>query len=232
MRIALFVLLASSIATAQVASTNANGPAAKPTSPITYSGAPSSGTLSGGASSDPALSNFLSQMQESAQKSDTDVARLRIDKWKVDASTKQQSEAAALSIRRNLANAVPDLVQRIQAAPTSLNSNFKLYRNLNVLYDAFSSLVESAGAFGPKEQYEPLAADIVQLDQLRRQLAERMELLADAGDAELMRLRSQLAASTKPQPPPSKVVVDDDKPQPKAKKKAKPAAVPPATPQQ
>jgi hypothetical protein len=180
-------------------------------------------------SSDPALSEFLVQMDAAAKKSDADVARLRIDKWKIDAPSKQQAEATALSVRRNLSYAVPDLIQRIQAAPGSLNANFRLYRNLNVLYDTFSSLVESAGAFGPKEQYDPLAADITQLDQLRRQLAERVDLLAGANDAELARLRSKLATGGAKSA--TKVVVDDDQPQPKPKKKAKPTPAQPQSPQ-
>jgi len=41
------------------------------------------------------------------------------------------------------------LLQRIKASPSSLNANFRLYRNMNALYDTFSALAESAGAFGP-----------------------------------------------------------------------------------
>jgi hypothetical protein len=110
-------------------------------------------------------------------------------------------------------------------------ANFRLYRNLNALYDSFSALAESAGAFGPEEQYSPLAADIAQLDQLRRQLAQRVDLLAEASEAEMARLRTAVAvaksASAKPAAKSaSKIVVDDS--HPAAKKKAKPSVAKPA----
>jgi hypothetical protein len=160
-------------------------------------------------------------MRASAEKANADVGRLRIDKWKADAPSKQQATALADSIRRNLNYAVPDLLQRIQAAPSSLNANFRLYRNLNALFDTFSSLVESAGAFGAKEQYDPLAADLSELDHLRRQMADRMDLLAGANDAELARLRSQAASTASGVKSAStKVVVNNDD-APKAKKKPK-----------
>ena len=108
-------------------------------------------------------------------------------------------------------------------------ANFKLYRDLNVLYDTFSGLVESAGAFGPAEQYSPLAADIVRLDQLRHQCAERLDQMTEASDAEVIRLRSQLAAATARAAartaPPARIVVDDNHPHsaahPPARKKKK-----------
>jgi hypothetical protein len=170
------------------------------------------------------LTDLLLQVQSMAQQSDQDVSHLRVDKWKADAASKQQSQASADSIRRNLMNAIPDLVQRIQASPASLNANFRLYRNLNALYDTFSTLAESAGAFGSREQYDPLVTDVAQLDRLRHQVADRVDLLAGNNDAELARLRSQLSANASGAKPPTKIVVDDT--QPKTKKKAKAASPP------
>jgi hypothetical protein len=171
-------------------------------------------------------------VQAVAQKSDADVGRLRIDKWKADGQNKQQSQANATSIRRNLTNAIPDLLLRIQTQPGSLIANFRLYRNLNALYDSFSALAESAGAFGPEDQYAPLAADLGQLDQLRRQFAERVDLLASASDAELARLRdAKVAKPAAPPKPASKIVVDDSKATPKKKPKPAPKPTPAAPPQ-
>jgi hypothetical protein len=175
------------------------------------------------AAPDLALSELLIQVQAISQKSDEDIAGLRIDKWKADATSKQQAQASALSIRRNLTNAVPDLLQRIKASPSSLNANFRLYRNMNALYDTFSALAESAGAFGPNDQYQSLSSDITQLDQLRRQIAERVDLLAGTNDAELARLRARLASPTPGAKATSnKVVVDDTQPKPKKKPKTTP----------
>ena len=181
---------------------------------------------------DLAMRESLVMVQAMAQKSDADLARLRVSKWKTDAQNKQQSEANAVSIRRNLSAAVPDLLAKVQSEPNSLIANFRLYRNLNALYDSFSALVESAGAFGPEDQYTPLAADISQLDQIRHQFAQRVDLLAVANDAELARLRAA-AAVAKPASANtntksgSKIVVDDSHPAPK--KKTKPPVTKPAT---
>ncbi len=172
-------------------------------------------------SSDLALRESLVTVQAMAQKSDADLSRLRIEKWKADSQTKQASEANATSIRRNLTNAIPDLLLRIQTEPNSLIANFRLYRNLNALYDSFSALADSAGAFGAQEQYASLSTDLTQIDQLRRQFAERVDLLASASDAELARLRSERPAKPSADKPPTKVVVDDSKPTPKKKPKKK-----------
>lgn len=187
-------------------------------------------SASNAATSAPDLSDLLQQIRTSAEKSDADVARLRIDRWKTDAASKQQATASAESIRRNLTYAVPDLLQRMQAAPASLNANFRLYRNLNALFDTFSALVESAGAFGAREQFDPLSADLAQLDHVRRLMADRVDLLAGNNDAELARLRSQaalVASGTKQTP--AKVVVNNDD-QPKTKKKPRPAQTQTQTP--
>jgi hypothetical protein len=174
---------------------------------------------------DPALTELLTELQTLARQSDHDLAALRIEKWKADAPTKQQAQGNAAAIHRNLANAVPELLQHVQEQPGSLAANFKLYRDLNALYEAFSGLVESAGAFGPAEQYSPLAGDIARFDQLRHQCAERLDQMSGANDAEVIQLRAQLAAaaakSSAKAMAPAKIVVDDNHPHPAAKKKAK-----------
>jgi hypothetical protein len=211
MKIAISLLLLTSLACSQTPGQAPAGPAAS-SSPNT-----------------PALGDLLTQVQISAMKSDQDVAALRIDRWKTEAAGRQQAQASAASIRRNLTYAIPDLLQRIQASPGSLNANFRLYRNLNALYDTFSALAESAGAFGPKEQYAQLADDVAQLDRLRHDVADRVDSLAGANDAELARLRSQLA--TPGGKAPSRVVVDDQQApaKKKPKPKPKPATPPPAS---
>jgi hypothetical protein len=183
---------------------------------------------------DAALTELLTQLQTSAEQSDRDLAGLHIQRWKTDAANRQQAEENAAAIHRNLANAVPELVQKVRAEPGSLAANFRLYRDLNAVYDTFSALVESAGAFGPAEQYSPLASDIARLDQLRHRCAERLDQMSGASDAELVRLRAQLAPATtkssaKSVPSTSKIVVDDNHPASHTPaKKKKPTSPPPS----
>ena len=169
---------------------------------------------------DPSLNDLLAKVKAAAEKSDADLEYLRIDKWKADRSIKQQAQASADSIRRNLVNAVPDLMQAVVAAPGSLMANFRLYRDLNALCDKFSGLAESTGAFGSSGDYSALVADLAQLDAARQQLAERMDLLAGASDAELARLRSHPPAAAGAKAPANSKIVVDDNPSPKKKHKS------------
>jgi hypothetical protein len=152
---------------------------------------------------------------------------MRIEKWKADGASKQQAQANADSLQRNLTSALPGLIDGFRAAPQDLNAGFKLYRNLNALYDVLASFTEAAGAFGPKNEYEALAQQVMVIDSVRRGLADNLEALASSTQAELNRLRArvQTLQQAAPAAPPKKVIVDDAEP---AKKKPvhkkKPAA--------
>jgi hypothetical protein len=142
-----------------------------------------------------AYSQMLDQLQQTAQQTASDLGRMKIDKWKVDSATKQQSQSNMTSLQRNLTAAMPEIIQKAQAAPQDLGPSFNLYRNLNVVYDVLSATAENAGAFGPKEQYDPIARDIVALDQLRRGMADRLDWLTGVKDAQIVQLRQQLATA-------------------------------------
>ena len=117
------------------------------------------------------------------------------------------------------------MVQQVRAHPGSVGATFKLYRNLNALYDVMSSLTESAGAFGTNEEYRALANDTSNLDTLRRSLADRVETMATFRDNEVaqMQARARAASAAAAAAPPKKIVVDDNEAVKKSTKK-KPAA--------
>jgi hypothetical protein len=87
------------------------------------------------------------------------------------------------------------------------------------------SVAETAGAFAPKEEFQPLANDANALDSVRRALADRVQNLAASKEAELGRLRSQLQAAqaAAAAAPPKKIVVDDTEPEKKPAKRKKKA---------
>ncbi len=163
----------------------------------------------------------LGQLNQVIENARLDLARLRVDKWKTDAASKRQAEANAESVQRNLAAALPAIVQQVRANPGSVGATFKLYRNLNALYDVMSSLTESAGAFGSNEEYRALANDTSNLDTLRRSLADRVEAMATFRDNEVAQLqaRARQAAAAAAAAPPKKIVVDDNEPVKKSTKK-------------
>jgi hypothetical protein len=153
-------------------------------------------TLSPEMSSDiTAYGQMLGQLQQIAQQTAADLGKLKIDKWKTDSSNKQQSQSNATSLQRNLMAAMPEMIQKAQAAPQDFAPSFKLYRNLNVVYDVLAMTAENAGAFGPKEQYEPLANDIGQLDQVRRNMADRLDWLSGVKDSQIKQLSQQLVTA-------------------------------------
>jgi len=178
------------------------------------------------------LNTLLSQLEEASQAAQSDLAKMRVEKWKTDSGSKRQAEGNAESIQRNLRSALPEIIAELKASPESLTSTFKLYRNLDALYDVFESVAESAGAFGSRDDFQSLQNDVSAFERLRRSVAERMETLAGAKEIEVTRLRAALqsAQANTPTQPPKKIVVDDDAPVKKpVKKKSAPKAAPAPT---
>jgi hypothetical protein len=164
------------------------------------------------------LGMLLAKIEQDTQALNAEVGHLRIDKWKTDSGTKQQETENAASIQRNITVALPDLITEVRNQPQSLAANFKLYRNLNALHDVLTSLGESTGAFGKKEEYEAIAPDIAALDQSRRSYGDYLQQLTANGDARLAAAARQAAVQAT-QAPPKKVIIDDTEPAPKPKKK-------------
>jgi len=178
------------------------------------------------------LNQMIGNLQQASQSAQDDLSHLRIDKWKTDSGTKRQTENDTQSVLRNLQNALPSIVGELKNAPESLPSTFKLYRNLDALYDVMNSLVESAGAFGGKEEFQSLNKDLGAIEEARRAFAQRMDKLASAKENEIGQLRVELQ-NARAAIPPTKTVVDDTEPTP-PKKTVKKKAVPkpkPANPQ-
>jgi len=178
------------------------------------------------------LNDLLSQLEGSSRTAQADLSKLRIERWKTDGGTKKQSLSDVDSLQRNLQTALPGMIGELRNAPEDLPATFKLYRNLDALYNVMSGVVESAGAFGPKDDFQSLSNDLNALEGARKQFAERMNTLAASKEQEIARLRADLKAAQAaiPAAPPKKVVVDDTEPpkKPAAKKKPATAAKKPA----
>jgi hypothetical protein len=124
------------------------------------------------------LNTILTQVQQATSSASVNIGKLRIEKWKTDTETKQQFQQVAESLQKNIANAVPGLVTDVQSSRGSVLTSFKLYHNLNVLYEFLSSLADAAGSLGKKDEYEPLAADATALDTVRQDLSIYIEQAA------------------------------------------------------
>ncbi|HTS36484.1 MAG TPA: hypothetical protein VMH04_12470 [Candidatus Solibacter sp.] len=177
------------------------------------------------------LNGMLSQIEAASKNTQADLVRLRIERWKTDTASKKQALSNVDSIQRNLQGALPEIISKLQAAPEDVPATFRLYRNLDALYDVLGSVVEGAGAFGTKDDLQALSNDLSNFEGTRKQLAERIENLSAAKEAEIARLRTELqtAQAAIPVAPPKKIVVDDTEPPKKPAVKKKPAAKPPGT---
>jgi hypothetical protein len=182
------------------------------------------------------VNGLLAQLETASKATQADLAKLRIERWKTDGSSKKQALGNVDSIQRNLQNALPEIIGQLRNSPEDMPVTFKLYRNLDALYDVLGSVVESAGAFGSKDDFQSLSSDLNSFEGTRKQIAERLENLAASKEQEIVRLRTDLktAQAAIPAAPPKITVVDDTAPakKPAVKKKPvvkKPATTPPGT---
>jgi hypothetical protein len=171
------------------------------------------------------LNQILGTLTQASQSTQNDLSRLRIEKWKTDSNTKRQTQSDTESILRNLQNALPGILTQLQSAPENVAITFKAYRNLDALYDVLSSVVESTGAFGGKEEFRALNNDLNAMDNSRHAVADRMDKLATAKESEIGELRVALQ-NARAAIPPKKTVVDDTEPAKKPAARKKPVPKP------
>jgi hypothetical protein len=173
------------------------------------------------------LNQLLGTLQQTSQAIQGDLSHLRVEKWKTDSNTKHQTEGDVESVQRNLQSALPTMLNDLKNSPESTPLTFKVYRNLDALYDVMSSVVESAGAFGSKDEFQSLNKDLGSLEESRRAFADRMDKIASAKETEIGQLRAALQTA-RAEIPPKKTVVDDTQPgaAKKPAKRKKPPTVP------
>src|SRR5207248_3964346 len=102
------------------------------------------------------LNTLLGNLEQTSQNSAADLKALRVDRWKTDGNTKRQEQSDVESLLRNLQNALPGLVNELRNSPEDMAATFKLYHNLDSLHYVISAVAVTAGAFGPKGDYQAL----------------------------------------------------------------------------
>ncbi len=165
------------------------------------------------------LNAVLQQIQQASSSANLNLAKLRIEKWKTDSDQKKQMQQVADSLQKNISSAIPGLISDIQNSRGSVSSSFKLYHNLNVVYEFLVSLAEAAGAFGKREEYEPLAADATALDSARQNLSTYIEQAANRLEIASRNGVNGSQPQQASQVPGKKVVVIDEDETPKKTKK-------------
>jgi hypothetical protein len=232
----LFTLLGSATAFGQTAGASTTAPATQAGPQYSVQGTVASAASPQGEpvsyASVTQVNGLLAQLETTSKSTQDDLTKLRVERWKTDNSSKKQALGNVDSIQRNLQNALPEIIGQVRNAPEDMPATFKLYRNLDALYDVLGSVVESAGAFGSKDEFQALANDLTSFEGTRKQIAERLANLATSKEQEIVRLRTDLktAQAAIPAVPPKKTVVDDTEPVKKPVVKKKPVAKKPATP--
>jgi len=176
------------------------------------------------------LNGLLAQIEAASKNTQGDLVKLRIEKWKTDGNYKKQALGNVDSLQRNLQAALPEIITQLRNTPEDLPATFKLYRELDALYDVLGSVAEGTGAFGSKDDFQSISNDLNAFEGTRKQLAERIETLATSKESEITRLSAALKTAQAAAEPPKKIVVDDTEPPKKpAPAKKKSTAKKPAT---
>jgi hypothetical protein len=181
----------------------------------------------------PGLDTVLTEVQQATQSANLNISRLRIDRWKVDSAGKTELQHVADSLHKNITNAVPDLIGDVRSSHGSVSSTFKLYHNINVVFEYLNQLTDAAGSAGKQEEFDPLNKDVAALDKARQHLSTYIEQAAASLEN---KVRTSVAVATPaptPQATPKKIIVDDDTPHKKsatAKKQKTSTPTPKPTP--
>lgn len=134
----------------------------------------------------PDLYTTLADLEKTAQTTQLDIANLRMDKWGSGLkpgfmgknSHAKEAEQTSVSLKRNLAGALPALIGEVRGSRGSVVSSFKLYDDLSVVCETLDSLVTATETYGKKEEYGPLAQDFSNLTRIRRNLSSYIEAKA------------------------------------------------------
>jgi hypothetical protein len=175
------------------------------------------------------LDEILTRVQQASQATSGDLARLHIDKWRAESDQKEQLQKIADSLNRNLTKAVPGLIGEVQSSRGSVSTTFRLYHNINVVYEYLNSLTDAAGSLGRREEYDPLNRDASAVNSARQELSNYIEQAASTMEA---RLRPTPTPTPAPQADatPRKIVVDDHPKSVTPKKKKTSSPTPQASP--
>jgi hypothetical protein len=175
----------------------------------------------------PTLDATLFDLQRITVATDSDLADLDIGKWRAgwraawlkSGARKREAGQVADSLRRNLKDAVPDLITDVQNSRGSVSTTFKLYNDLNVVVESLDSLIEATKSYGKKGESGPLANDYAALGRLRQDLSSYIQQTAASLEPRMRAPGSAAPAPSSTAQLPKKIVIDDNVPRAKLVKK-------------
>jgi hypothetical protein len=157
---------------------------------------------------------------------------LKVDRWKVPGSIKDETTANLTSISRDVEGTLPGLLATADAAPDSPSKLFPAYRNIDALYDVLLRVNAIARPMASAQESAAVTQALNTLEDGRRVLADRMQEAAAAGEKRITDLQASLKAIPPPAPAPECPTVAPTTPakKPPTKKTTPKPAAKPATP--
>jgi hypothetical protein len=177
-----------------------------------------------------ALGNALQQVSIASAHLRRALDSINVPKWKAPGDIRQTTESDVDSMRRDVSDTLPNLINSALGDPAKVSPAFSVYRNVDALYDVLLRVSETAQLAGSNDA-RLLEEQRSTLEDARTQLGAALLQSAQAQDAEVVHLRTAAVAAPPPAPP-AKTVIDDGPAtasKPSAKKRThKPAPAAPA----
>lgn len=156
----------------------------------------------------PALARALSAALAHLQ---ADMAAVRSDRWRAKSELREQFNTDYASIRRNLTEAVPGLVDKVEQAPQDLGAAFRLYRDVEAVYAVAQRSSDLVTKYGSAEQAGAVDSGLQQVHWSLESLADFIQTTGSTQSEELQRLRvrgPEDAAAT-PAPAPKTLIINN-----------------------
>lgn len=146
---------------------------------------------------------------------------LHPERWKADKTVRGVAAANVAAIQHDLDATLPGLLTAADARPGGLVDLLPLNRNLGALYDVLLRVDLVAEAAAPREELAGLANSMRSLEQVRRDMNDRLEQNAVAQDRQVANLQAALNARAQVPPPAVPVPPSATSSRPKKKPAAK-----------
>jgi len=152
-----------------------------------------------------------------------------LNRWKGSNAMREEVDGHLASMQKDLQTTLPPLLTASDAAPSSVASSLPVLLNLDALYSVLLRVTIASRTGAPKDQNSQLEQAAITLDNARRDLGDRIVVLAAANEKKVSTLQAALQqqAAAAPAAP---AAVPAAPPAPAKKPVKKKAAPKPATP--
>lgn len=149
--------------------------------------------------------NLETGIVASLQQLQAGVQALQPGEWKTSRADRADLAEAQQSLQRNLQTAVPALMEEWRRAPQNLSPAFRLYRDLDALYQVSLRLSAAAGQYADGAQGQAMQASVDGLHERLQQLGDYIQSTAGLQYRQIQQVRSAPA----PVAAPRTLIIDD-----------------------